>query len=235
MITAMLFLLATTGVDPRVTEAQTLAAHGDDEAALAGLQSVLHDVEASGESGSAALHRNIGTLALKTGDLGTSMQHLLAAERRNPRDADVAHNLRLARDARADRIEGALSASPGAALPPGPTRVAAAVTLALAGLLLGLRGLLGRRLPGAVVGASIVAAGVCVSLLALRLRVEREVVYVVMRETQARAAADDKATGFAVHPGLSGVLLQQSGKWLQLRLENGIETFVVADDAAVVP
>lgn len=234
MIGAFL-LLAALGVDPRVTEAQQLAAHGDDGAALAGLQSVLSDVEQSGDSGSAALHQNIGTLALKTGDLGVAARHLLAAERRDPRNGDVQHNLRLLREARADRIEGAVSSSPGRSLPPGATRVAAAVAFALAGVLLLLRGLLGRRLPGVLVVIAVGAAAIAFFVFVVRLRFEGEETWVILTETQARAAADEKATGFAVHPGLTGVLVQRSGLWLQLRLENGIETFVAAKDASPVP
>jgi len=231
----LLLLLATLGVDPRVTEAQQLAAHGDDGAALAGLQAVLSYVEKSGDSGSAALHQNIGTLALKTGDLGIAARHLLAAERRDPRNDDVQHNLRLLREARADRIEGVVSSSPGRSLPPATTRVASAAAFALAGVALLLRGLVGPRLPGVVVGAAVGVAGVVAVGLFLRLRFEGEETWVVLEETQARAAADEKATGFAVHPGLTGVLVQRSGAWLQLRLENGIETFVAAKDASPVP
>ena len=99
MIALVLVLACATGVDPRVSEAQTLAAHGEDDAALAGLQSVLHDVEDSGGSGSAALHFNIGTLALRTGDNALAVQHLLSAWRRAPTDDDVVHNLQLAKEA----------------------------------------------------------------------------------------------------------------------------------------
>ena len=231
----LFFLVVALGVDPRVTEAQQLAAHGDDGAALAGLQSVLFDVEASGDSGSAALHQNIGTLALKTGDLGVAARHLLAAERRDPQNDDVQHNLHLLREARADRIEGAVSSSPGKSLPPGTTRTVAAVAFAVAGILLLLHGLLGPRLPGVVVGAAVGVAAVVAVGLFLRLRFEGEETWVILTETQARAAADEKATGFAVHPGLTGVLVQRSGAWLHLRLENGIETFVAAKDATPVP
>ena len=236
---ALALLLCTAGVDPRVVEAQQLAAHGEEAAAQAQLQAVLDDVEDSGDDGSAALHRNIGTLSLRTGDLATAMRHLLSAQRRDPGDEDVAHNLRLARDARADRVEEASSSSLGQRLPPGPVRIAAALTLALLGLLLLLRGILGPRLPAVVVVAAVAAASISVGLWVARRVFERQTVLVILRDTRASEQRPDSklkadGAGFDVHPGLTGLSLSREGDNERLRLENGVEVWIRAVDVAPV-
>ncbi len=234
---ALVLCLGAAGVDPRVIEAQQLAAHGEESAALAQLQVVLHDVEDSGDSGSAALHRNVGTLALRVGDLGTAMRHLLAAQRRAPLDDDVTHNLRLVREARADRIDGGSTSSLGQQLPPTPVRVATGLTLVLLGAALLLRGLMGSRLPAAMIALLFLMAATAASLWVARLRFERQVVCVVVRDTRASESPDarsvDAKAGFDVHPGLTGVLLQRQGEYEQLRLENGVEAWIGA--AALAP
>ncbi|MDP2341624.1 MAG: hypothetical protein Q8O67_11755 [Deltaproteobacteria bacterium] len=239
---ALALLLCAANADPRVVEAQQLAAHGEESAALAQLQAVLDDVEDSGDDGSAALHRNIGTLALRTGDLGLAMRHLLSAQRRNPGDDDVAHNLRLVRDARADRVEGASSSSSlgqlGQQLSPAPVRVAAGLSLLLLGLVVLARGLLGRRLPIAVIGVFALGAVTATSLWVARLRFERQTMFVIVRDTRASESPDARAVdakgGFDVHPGLTGLSLSRQGDWEHLRLENGVEAWIKSADVATV-
>lgn len=228
MIALALFVLCATGVDPRVSEAQTLAAHGEDDAALAGLLSVLHDVEDSGADGSAGLHFNIGTLALRTGDTGLAVQHLLSAWRRAPTDADVVHNLQLAKEAREDRLEQAAAPPLGGRIPPDAARVCFAVAALFFCAVVVARGASG-RVPVVVVVAATVVFAAAGSAFALRKRFEGEEVQVVRKDTAARAAPDVKATAFDVHAGLSGVVLEKRGDWLQLRLENGVESWLAAD------
>lgn len=227
-------LLCASGVDPRVVEAQQLAVHGEEGAALAQLQAVLHDIEASGDSGSAALHRNIGTLALRTGNAGLAMRHLLSAQRRHPGDDDVAYNLRLVREARADRIDTASNSSLGQRLPPAAVRFAAGASLLVVGLLVLMRGWFGLRVPTGLLATAAVVVVACVSLWGARLDFEGQTVSVVMRDTRARESPDarsaDAKSGFDVHPGLSGVLLRREGDFEQLRLENGVETWIRAAD-----
>jgi hypothetical protein len=236
---SLVVLVACASADPRVVEAQQLAAHGEEAAALGQLQAVLDDVEDSGDSGSAALHRNIGTLALRTGDLGVAMRHLLSAQRRDPGDDDVAHNLRLVREARPDRIEASSSSSSlGQRLSPARVRVAAGLSLSLLGLVLLARGLLGRRLPLAIVVVVVVVAAVSTSLWMARLGFEQQNVSVVMKDTRASESPDARALdakgAFDVHPGLTGVSLGREGEFEHLRLENGVDAWIRAADLAPV-
>ncbi|HEY1100603.1 MAG TPA: hypothetical protein VGF99_16810 [Myxococcota bacterium] len=235
MIAALVLVMALAGAgDARVKDAEGFAAHGEPATALAAYGALLDELHASGASGSAALHYNIGTLALGSGDVGTAVLHLLAAQRRDPLDDDIRHNLAAALSRRADQVEGDASLPAGASLPPGVARVTCGSLLALAGILFALAGLRrGRARP--LVFAGVLAALVGLGVLAVRAAAERAVVVVVMTDTEARPQPEDSAAGFAVHPGLTGAVVGEQQGYTRVRLENGVDVWVSTSATAVVP
>ena len=94
------------------------------------------------------------------------------------------------------------------------------------------RGVLGSKLPVVVVVVALTAA-VATALWLARLRFERQTVLVIMKDTRASESRDAKA-GFDVHPGLTGLALGREGAHEHLRLENGVEVWIRADDVAPV-
>jgi hypothetical protein len=231
----LLALLCASAVDPRIEDAQRLAAHGDVDAALAGYVAVYDELSASGVATSAGLHKNIGSLALTKGDLGRAALHLQAAARRAPHDDDVAFNLRLLREARADQVSATSLTHVGAAVPPRGARLGVGAALALLGVVLALRGAFGSRVPVVVVAGAVAAVVVAGAVAGARVAFEHTRTFVVVKDTVARGAPDDAATGFDVHTGLSGVFVDDAGPWRKLRLENDVVAFLAVDDVAEVP
>jgi hypothetical protein len=229
---------ASSAGDPRVDEALRLAGRGEGDSAQAQLQSLYDELVASEVSTSAALHYNLGTLALQLDDIDDAVLHLLAAARRDPWDDDIAHNLELALARRADQVSGPGARPLGARLPAGGLRllwggalallgVAVAVTLAGAGRSARAgRALLGPALVGTVI------AGV---LMGLRLRAEAVDVAVVVGDVEARNQPDRRATGFTVHAGLTGVVVAEQDGFARLRLENGLDVWIERSALRVVP
>ncbi len=233
-------LLQLATVDPRIEEAQQLAAHGETVAARGQYEAILRDLEAGGADGSAALHYNLGTLALNDDDVGAAVLHLLAAYRRDPGHEDVVHNLARAQDVREDRVEAGASASLsvatlGGRLPPRGARVAAGLAFALLGVVFAWRAVLGRRLPGVLVVLVTVVAGATLAAWGARRAFERRVLVVVLEPTVARSSPDARADGFDVHPGLSGERVDATAEWWRVRLENGLDVWLSSTAARVVP
>ena len=236
MITALVVVVGLVGAsDPRVKDAEGFAAHGEPDTARATYGALLDELTASGASASAALHYNVGTLALGAGDVGPAVLHLLAAERRAPLDDDIRHNLNAALARRADQVEGNTSLPLGARLPPGPVRATFGACLALLGILLAVAGIRRRGLPRAVVRAAAAAALVSGAIFAVRFAAERAVVVVVQQDTEARPQPDASAAGFTVHPGLTGAVVSEQQGFVRLRLENGVDVWVDHGAIAVVP
>lgn len=240
-MSAALFLpvvLALASVDPRVSEAQQLAAHGETGVARGQFEAVLRDLRQSGADGSAALHYDLGTLALVDDDLGAAMLHLLAAQRRDPGNDDVAHNLARAKEARQDRVEAASSPSLSSwaqRLPPRGVRVFAAVVVALLGFVLALRGALGPRVPTSLVVGALALTVVALGAWGARASFDRRALVVVMEPTTARSSPDEKADGFDVHPGLSGERVDETAGWWRVRLENDLDVWLASTAAKLVP
>jgi hypothetical protein len=232
-------LLIVVGVagatDPRTKDAEGFAAHGEPDTARATYQAILDELSTSGASASAALHYNIGTLALGAGDVSGAVVHLLAAQRRDPLDDDIRHNLAEALSRRADQVEGGTSMPIGARLPPTPVRFAFAACLLLLGAVMAAAGLLQRRLPRSVVVASIAATVASGALWLARLQAERAVVVVVARDTEARPQPDATAAGFTVHAGLTGTVVDEKSGFSRVRLENGVDVWIERDATVQVP
>lgn len=224
--------------DPRIKEAERLTAHGEVEAARAQLQTIHDELRASGAETSAALHYNLGTLALGVDDVGAAVLHLAAAARRAPLDDDIRHNLDTALARRADQVSASAAHAPGARLPAGPVRLAFGIALALLGVVVAIGGAgsraiaeTARRLLPAV-GLIVIGGG---ALLGLRLHADAADLVVVLRDTEARPQPDATATGFGVHAGLTGVVVSEQSGFLRLRLENGVDVWVEHDAVARVP
>ncbi|MBM4283248.1 MAG: hypothetical protein FJ137_21715 [Deltaproteobacteria bacterium] len=234
-------ILGVASVDPRVVEAQQLAAHGETSAARGQYAAILDDLQAAGAPGSAALHYDLGTLALVDGDVGAAMLHLLAASRRDPGHEDIAYNLARAQEARQDRVESSTSSPAswasalGGRLPPRGVRVVAGLVAALLGLVLALRGALGPRVPPAMTVGAAAVASLAFAAWGARSAFERRAVVVVVEATTARSSPDAQAAGFDVHPGLSGERVDEAAGWWRVRLENGLDVWVDVDAARLVP
>lgn len=241
VLTAMFAAPPATATDPRVKEAESLAAHGEVDAARAHYQAIFDELSKSGAESSPALHYNLGTLALAEeapDDIGVAVLHLMAAARRAPFDDDIRHNLDVALGLRADQVTSGSSLAPGARLPAGPVRFALGIALALLGLALAVRGLGGPRVAavaGRLVVPLIAIVVVAAVLFALRFQADRTDIAVVMKQTEALPQPDVTAKGFTVHPGLSGVVVAEQQGFLRLRLENGIDVWVERGAVAVVP
>lgn len=224
--------------DPRIKDTERLAAHGELEAARAQLQTIHDELLASGAQTSAALHYNLGTLALGVDAIGEAVMHLSAAARRDPLDDDIRHNLDTALARRADQVSAGVAHAAGARLPPGPVRIAFGSAIALLGIVIALSGAVGGRIGDAArrlmpfVAGAVVVSGV---LLGLRWRADATAVAVVMRDTEARPQPDPSATGFGVHAGLTGIVVDEQQGFVRLRLENDVDVWVARDAVQRVP
>ncbi len=225
---AVLLIAAAPDVDARLQGARQLATAQETAAAVDAYRALLDD----GVDG-AALRYNLGTLLLEQGAVGEAVAHLRAARRLDPRDADVAYNLAIAREAGADKLAGdtdAISASSiGERIPPLAVRVALGVLLALCGVSFAAYGLTDvkratlRGLAGGCCAAAI-AAG---AFWWCRVSFERTREAVVIgAETSAKKDADaGAAESFVAHDGLLGVVIEEQNGFVRLRLGNGLEAW----------
>ena len=237
-VCVVLCATAALASDPRLDDALRLAGRGETAAARAQLQTIHDELQASGAPTSAALHYNLGTLALSDDDVADAVLHLLAAARRDPTDDDVRHNLEVALARRADQVSGSGSRSLGARLPPGPVRLAWGAALALLGLVSGLALAgtgRGARLGRSVLGPALVGAVVAGLFWWLRVQAESAEIAVILGDVEARAQPDSRATGFTAHAGLTGNVIAEQEGFTRLRLENGLDVWVERSSVRLVP
>ena len=214
-------------VDTRLADAQRLAARQESSAAIDAYRALLTE----GVDG-AGLRYNLGTLLLESGDVGGAVRELLAARRFAPLDDDIEHNLSVAFDARADRLAGVGTANPvwflGERTPPLAARLAPALPAALAGLALALSAFTRRRVFAfvAVPLGFVTVLGAGLWLCRLDFEGTREAV-VLVEQTSARKEPDAAAgESFVAHAGLSGVVIDDQGGWVRLRMDNGLEAWL---------
>jgi hypothetical protein len=234
----VLFGAAAVDADARLAEAQRLAAQQEGAAAADAYRALLADrVDGPG------LRYNLGTLLLEQGDVGGAMVQLLAARKLDPLDGDVRHNLSVALEARADRLAGDASAAPayvlGERTPPSLARFAVAVPLALLGVLLALVGFTDGRARRAFVllaVVALVASGAGAIVYGARVMFEGTREAVIVAQCSARKEADAHAAeSFTAHPGLSGVVVDDTGGFVRVRLDNGLEAWIEKGALAFVP
>jgi hypothetical protein len=224
--------------DPRFGEAESLAKKKETAAAADVYRELLKD-----GVDSAGLRYNLGTLALDEGKVGEAVLHLRAAHRLAPGDADVSHNLSVALEARTDRLAGDPVVEPlhalGSTLSPVVARVAFAGPLALLGLLLAALGFVegrARRAVGLVAGATAALAVLGGGLFIARKSLEgtREAVVLVDETNALKSPEADAASSFVAHAGLSGDVMEESGDFVRVRFENGLEAWLASKDVGFI-
>ena len=184
--------------------------------------------------GSADVLYNLGTTCLAMGDLGCSVLALERARRASGRTEDVEANLELARARQLDRVVGGQSEEPFAervalATSEQAASVALLVLWSLAFVALAaLRFIPGRR-RGAVIAVCVLAflgalpAGAVVAAHAYVRRSLQEGVVMSPSLAARELPRDGGKVAFEVHAGLKVRLLEESGKFVRIRLPNGLE------------
>lgn len=215
-------------------EAQSLFAQGNDAYAREDYQAAREAYEKLVEHGFAGqdVLFNLGTASLAQGDLGAAVLYLERARRWQGSTADVEANLAVARSRQLDQVVGASADEPFL------ERIASAIsTQAVAWTLLltwylGLALWLMRRWGSyraafTVGGVSVLCvAAVSGLLLAAHIYVRETVsqAVVMAKMLPARELPKDSAKpSFEVHAGLKVQLLERSGKYVKVRLPNGLE------------
>ncbi len=189
-------------------------------------------LEARGYGGVDVLY-NLGTAALRQGDLGHAVLYLERARKVGGAHEDVTANLAIARARQTDEVVGAVMDEPFV------ERLALAtprdaVTWAFLALWLGGFGLVflfrflprGRRtwvgvLAGVLLASSLPAGGVLAAHVWVHSQVRHGVVMV--EALQARELPNGVSrVSFEVHSGLKVRLLETEGRFVRVRLPNGL-------------
>jgi tetratricopeptide (TPR) repeat protein len=192
-------------------------------------------------AGGADVLFNLGTTYLQAGDLGNAVLYLERA-RRLGRGDDVEAQLAMARDQLTDKVIGAQADEPFVQRLAEATRESAASgvflstwALAFTALLL-MRVFRAHRLKLAIAAAlMLVCAAVSGSIVAAHAYVESTIVdaVVIPAELKAREFPKDSAkVSFEVHSGLKVRVLESSGKFVRIRLPNGLEGWTERDGVA---
>jgi tetratricopeptide (TPR) repeat protein len=192
---------------------------------------------------SADLYYNLGDAHFRRGAVGRAIWSFERALVLDPNDEDARYNLEQARKVAAraakDRIEGADREPAWIRLVTAvdPSAVAWAFALCYVGffVLLGVRRVASadRRAPLAAAAAILgVGAALAGALVFGRSRLDQLPFGVVLPDAAAvKEGADvNYRTSFDVHAGLRVRLVEQDQDWLRIRLANGLEGWVRADD-----
>ncbi|RKH41341.1 tetratricopeptide repeat protein [Corallococcus sicarius] len=188
---------------------------------------------------------NLGTTHLARGDLGRAVLALEQARKQGGRSEDLEANLALARARQVDKVVGS---TPDEAFLPrlaAATDGAAAAWVFLAAWLLGFALLLLRRVfPSARRTVVAVVAGLCLTaavpagmLLAAHIWVHQNVHEAVVLSPTLVARELPRAEArslFEVHAGLKVQLLEETGKYVRIRLPNGLEGWAERDGVAEI-
>lgn len=187
---------------------------------------------------------NLGTACLNQGDLGDAVLYLERARRLEGNSSDIEANLTIAKSRQLDQVLGSSE-------DPFIERVANAVRQRAMGIAFvaawGLAFLAlsasrfvsgGRRLLGrAVAVALLLLALVSGSLLMVRDYVRRTYTdgVVTAKTLQAREFPQDAGkVSFEIHSGLKVRVLESSGKYVRLRLPNGLEGWAEAEGISII-
>lgn len=185
-----------------------------------------------GQSGADVLY-NLGTAYLATGDLGPAVLYLERAAQRSRAD-DIEAHLSLARAKQLDQVVGALSDEPflqrvANAFNPDLLAVVFLVTWWLG---LGLAAFTHRRpsgqrlVFGLVTLGSLVLAVASGALLANHVYVSQTVREAVVQPEVLKVLkgpSDGSPVAFEVHAGLKVRVVEEDGKYLRLKLPNGLD------------
>ncbi len=232
---------ADAGAGPPKTraEAELLFRQGNDAFLAKHYDAALTDYQRLVDAGfgTGDVYFNLGNAALKAGKLGESVLAYERALRQDPGDDDARANLALARKHNVDKVVGGGSGPPFLArlarvLPPGPVTVAFGVAWGLLFLgLLGLRLVRGRRLLLSLVAAlgllgSVAAGGLLADVAWYRDHVVEAVVMDPVIPVR-KGPAPRFETAFELHEGFEVRLLGHDGPYVQVRLANGLEGWVL--------
>ncbi len=225
-------------------EAQTLFAQANEAyyredyaAAEQGYQKLLQ----RGFDGPDVLY-NLGTAYLAQGKLGEAVLQLERARAAGGRSEDVEANLALARSKQIDQVVGAQAADPFVRRLALATSDGVAAACFLVAWVVGFLALCARRLIPSRRGLATAAAAACFALavpsgavLAAHVYVREtlEEAVVLAQTLAARELPKDTAKiSFEVHAGLKVRLLESSGRFVKIRLPNGLEGWAEREGVA---
>jgi tetratricopeptide (TPR) repeat protein len=188
---------------------------------------------------------NLGTTCLAKGDLGEAVLYLERARRASPRSADIEANLAVARSKQLDQVVGAQLEEPfiERLVLATSERISSwtflttwAAGFAFLFLFRFLRP--GRRTWAALLGSALlliaIPSGLLVAVHAYTLQTVQEGV-VLEKTLKARESPRDAGkVSFELHAGLKVRLLEQSGKYVKIRLPNGLEGWTEREGLAEI-
>jgi len=190
--------------------------------------------------GSGDVLYNLGTTDLALGDLGGAVLALERARRAGGPTEDIEANLALARTRQLDKVVGAQSEEPflerlALATPESASTAAFLLLWSLGFLSLAALRLLParqRNLAVALCALSFVFAAPVAGVVAAHVYVRRglDEGVVVAQALQARELPREGGkVSFEVHAGLKVRMLEESGKFVRIRLPNGLEGWTERD------
>jgi tetratricopeptide (TPR) repeat protein len=222
------------------TQANDAYAHEDYKGAQEGYEKLL----SHGMGGPDVLY-NLGTAYMAQGDLGHAMLNLERAWRAGGRAPDLEANLALARAQQKDKVEGAaveedfltrlVRATSGELI--GSVFLGAWVTGFLLLLLFRFLKPGGRTWVAVLAAAALLVALPTGGLLAAHVWVGRTVHEAVVLSKTLAAREFPKADAkslFEVHAGLKVRLLEDSGRYVRIRLPNGLEGWTEREGVAEI-
>jgi hypothetical protein len=188
---------------------------------------------------------NLGTAHLARGDLGRAVLALEQARKQGGRVPDLEANLSLARARQVDKVVGAAADESFLPRVVAATDGAAVAWTFLLAWLVGFALLLLRRVwPGARRTAVVVLAALCLTaalpaglLLASHVWVQQNMheAVVLSPTLVARELPREGArTLFEVHSGLKVQMLEETGRYVRIRLPNGLEGWADRDGVAEI-
>ncbi|RJS25757.1 SH3 domain-containing protein [Corallococcus sp. H22C18031201] len=186
---------------------------------------------------------NLGTTHLAHGDLGRAVLSLERARKQGGKAPDLESNLALARARQVDKVVGATADEPFLSRVTAATDGAMVSWVFLGAWLVGFALVLARRAwPWARGTVTAVLAGLCLTaavpagaLLAAHVWVHQNVheAVIVSPTVAARELPRDGARSlFEVHAGLKVQTLDESGRFVRIRLPNGLEGWAEREGVA---
>jgi hypothetical protein len=242
------FLLLAIPVQAQVNDAVLAFDAGNEQFARGAYQEALRSYQQAIDAGyvSGALYYNMGNAYFRLDQLGQAIRYYEKARRLIPENAELQHNLKVARS----QVATPISSLPtpvwetwwdrfvlrvGAF----PFFVAGLLFYALAAALVGHRIWSGMRNPWLrrALSASVILGVVLLAIaFAASLNPTLDQRAVVVADTAAlrEAPADTAATELDVPEGVLVDVLQRQDTWLEVRLPNGVTGWIQADTAADV-
>lgn len=221
------------GAPEALKEASDRFSHGDAAGAAQAYETALSQGAVNED-----VYFNLGTTALRAGDLGRAVWALSMARRLTPTHPDVLFNLDLAQKANPDTLVGLQEPALVAALlwvPRAPVQGVAYVLWLSFCVFLFLRGVTGPRriLERALVRLGLVAVLVGAFALTVELTAGAPLGVIMPKEVTVRSTPESNGPeAFKIHAGLGVRPMEVSASgMLRIRLANGLEGYV--EDAAV--